>query len=477
MDYRRLKIWSESYAQLQAKIDAIYQDGNLINLIFKGAETLHFVLESSDAFAFFDEHKIEQKHQIWGQLRHARLKKIELEENDRILTLSLELQDIYGQKREFLLIAELIPPRPNLILCEIQDQQPVVLDAIHKYSLADNPARQILPNLVYQAPPGGWQPKTESTELSWELKHPPSGELISYEDPNLWLKDYHRYVILAQKEEQSKRQQLSHWKKAIQKLEKKMALQLKEAEGYRNRETWRLYAEVIKYNLLQMDRGQTELVTTNYLCSEMGEIRIPLKPELSPRQNMEYYLKLYKKADRGMERITALILNGSDEKQRMQEIIARIEGGEDLSFLLSSPKDGKSGNERLGKLDKLLRIRIDEKYEIVIGRKATENDFISTQLGKPHDWWFHTRIFRGAHVLLRCFQKTNPSDELKTICCRLAAWFSKARFSTNIPVDYTQVRYLRKPRHTAAGFITYSDYQTAFVDPLEPRQAREELGL
>ncbi len=113
----------------------------------------------------------------------------------------------------------------------------------------------------------------------------------------------------------------------------------------------------------------------------------------------------------------------------------------------------------------------------MVGRKARENDFVTTQLAQPHDWWFHTRIYRGSHILLRCFRKTDPSPELLNLCCSLAAWYSKARFSINVPVDYTQVRYVRKPRKSAPGFVTYTSHHTVFAEPKDLRTVRSELKL
>ncbi|MDP2172768.1 MAG: NFACT RNA binding domain-containing protein, partial [Candidatus Cloacimonadaceae bacterium] len=116
-------------------------------------------------------------------------------------------------------------------------------------------------------------------------------------------------------------------------------------------------------------------------------------------------------------------------------------------------------------------------FEIVIGRKASENDFVTTQLGRPHDWWFHTRIYHGAHVLLRNFHKKEPTGETIRLCCSLAAWYSKAKFSTNVPVDYTQIRFVRKPRKSAPGYVTYSNHHTYFASPMDIRAVREALKL
>ena len=190
---------------------------------------------------------------------------------------------------------------------------------------------------------------------------------------------------------------------------------------------------------------------------------------------MQYYLKKYKKAKRGKEVIEHNIAETEKKIKQLENIVQKAKSGE----LDELPQKGKLPqlSRKLEMAEKLLRLRIDDRFEIVIGRKASENDFITTQLARPHDWWFHSRLYHGSHILLRCLQKTNPPEELIQICCSLAAWYSKARFSQNVPVDYTQVRYVRKPHKSKPGFVTYTNHKTAFVQPMDLRTVKKELNL
>lgn len=476
MNYAILKAWSQQNNALKAQLEAVCLQGQELALVFKDGRELRFVLSSGDAFCLLTDSPGVSGAQIWQQLRHSRIEKLWLDPSDRILYIELNQTDIYQQQRWWRMIAELSPPRPNVILCELEGSRPIVVDALHKYSLADNPARQILPRLEYQAPQTGWKPPSDEAPAPYILKLP-GGDTLSFDDANSYLSAYYTQVLKAGEASRRRQQQLSHWQKAISKLRKKLAKQRDELKNAEAMDTWKLYAEIIKYNLGRISKGQKSLEAVNYYDPAMPNIEIPLREELSPSRNLELYLKRYKKAKTGLEVIACHIEEGEAELQRLSDILERIESGEDLDFISAEGKAAKHAPAKLNLLDKLLKVRINEDFEIVIGRKASENDFVSTQLGRPHDWWFHTRVFRGAHVLLRCLRKTNPPPEIMTLCCRLAAWFSKARFSSNVPVDYTQVRFLRKPRRSAPGFVTYTDHQTAFVEPLDPRAAREELGL
>lgn len=476
MDYSILKTWCEESDVQDVAIDSISHYNNQIAISFKGGSQLRIVLDSKDAFVYSQRAPGIRSDRIWPYLKNAVIKKAEIDPADRIISWELHHIDIYNQLRHYILIAELMPPKPNLIICELKEFQPIVVDAIHKYSLADNPSRQILPGFEYMPPLTSWKPQETKAKPPYTLTDVQSGEIYKYEDLNSYLAAYHQRVIIAQQELSHRKRMLAGWERLISKQEKKLVKQRQELAKAQDIDTWKLYAEVIKYNLDKIKPGQDSLEAINYFDAAMPTIRIPLKPELSPQANLRLYLKRFHKAKNGLKVIRENILQGEQELQRLQDAKARVEAGEELDPGLGQDRHQK-GQDKLSLLDKLLKIRVSDEFEIVIGRKAKENDFISTKLGRPHDWWFHTRVFRGSHVLLRCHRKTDPSEELKHICCSLAAWFSKARFSTNVPIDYTQVRFLRKPRGSAAGFVTYSNQQTAYVDPIDPRQAREILGL
>jgi len=476
VDYSVLKKWCQESDAHDVKIDAVSRYGNQVSVGFKNGNELIIVLDSKDAFVYSQNAAAEFSERIWPFLKHALLQKPDIDPADRIISWQLNQIDIYQQTRTFLLIAELMPPKPNLILCKLKNDKAIVVEAIHKYSLADNPARQILPNFEYMPPLTKWKPKISELQPPYILTDVQSQESLSFDDVNSYLAAYYQRVIIAQQELNKRKRMIAGWDKLIAKQEKKLEKQRRELATAEEMDTWRLYAEVIKYNLDSIKQGDDSLEAINYFDGAMPVILIPLKPELSPQANLKMYFKRYQKAKKGLEVIKENIQKGEQELRQLKSAKARVEAGEELDPALGQEKQ-HSGQEKLSLLDKLLKIKISDEFEIVIGRKAKENDFISTKLGRPHDWWFHTRVFRGAHVLLRCYRKTDPPEELKRICCSLAAWFSKARFSSNVPIDYTQVRFLRKPRGSAPGFVTYTNQQTAYVDPLDPRQAREVLGL
>ena len=210
------------------------------------------------------------------------------------------------------------------------------------------------------------------------------------------------------------------------------------------------------------------IVLTNYYEEEFPEISISLKEEFSPQENINFYFKKYRKARDGKEKIKEQIRLTNEAIKELDDRIAVVQNLEGDELVLYQNENRKD----VGHAKKRYRsISVNEDWEIIIGRTSTENDFITTRLARAWDWWFHTRVFKGTHVVLRNFSKKQLPDDLRLICCRLAAYFSKAKKSTNVPVDYTEIRYVRKPRKSPPGYVIYKEQKTLYVDPLSMRDA------
>lgn len=476
MKYELLKAWILETKDDKLVVDKVnYQDSEL-RLYFVNGMTLRFVRLENEFYPFLQYLRASSKQSsIWQQLEQMLWIKSEIAEMDRILYLHFEYTDIYQQLRRLCLVAECILPQPNLILTKVVDDKLIILDAITKYSLADNPQRQVLPNLPYFPPLTSYKPVQAEVALPLSLRK--IDETISFcSTINEYFHKYYTDVLVPRRELQQAKALTQKWQKELGKQEKKLHKQELELLDAEKSEQWHVMAETIKHNLNQIKTGDTELRAINYFDIQLAQINIPLLPDKHPLENMRYYIKKYQKAKKGFEIITANILKTKEEIGVIVQILERIKSGEFVESML----DGKAGSaafkQKMGRIDKLLRIKIDEDWELLIGRKATENDLITTQIAKAHDWWFHTRIYHGSHVVLRNFHKKEPPAELIEICCSLAAWYSKARFSANVPVDYTQIRFVRKPRKSAPGFVTYTKHNSVFATPKDLRTLKEEQG-
>jgi len=327
--------------------------------------------------------------------------------------------------------------------------------------------RMVLSNQPYFVPKTSFTPETAQ-----ELKIPPV-EGQQAEDVNSFFALKHKLSLQGSEHDDQLRHKAKLLARELKKVQKRLAMQEQDLQSAEKAEYYHACAEAIKPNMGSIKPGQTELTTTDYLSPEMAQIGVSLQPDKSPLQNLNYYIKKYQKAKNGLSIIKINIQKTLAEIEAIQALISRVDAGEDLD--LDYRDSTRVMSQKVQQLDKILNLRLSEDWHIYIGRKARENDYITTKLGKAQDWWFHSRIYRGAHVLLRNYKKKEVTADLIRICCSLAAWYSQAKFSVNVPVDYTQIRYVRKPRGSAAGFVTYTNYRTFFATPQDLRSVRSEL--
>jgi len=224
-------------------------------------------------------------------------------------------------------------------------------------------------------------------------------------------------------------------------------------------------------------KGMEEITLPNYYLSDFPKITIPLIPDKSPVENSNYYFKKYKKAKVGQKLKAEQIDKTSQEIKDIQADIEDIYEEDNYLHLLELTNIKKLNKRQTDTKVFFRRIKIDDNWEIFIGRSSSENDLLTCRVAKGRDWWFHTRVFQGTHVVLRNYANKHLPDKYRLICAQLAAYYSKAKKSENVPVDYTQIRFVRKPRGSAPGYVTYKNQKTLYVNPIDFRQAMKMLGI
>ena len=273
-----------------------------------------------------------------------------------------------------------------------------------------------------------------------------------------------------------KRDQLkSTIRKAIKKAAKKREKQRAELASAEDADTYRLYGELIAVHLHEIKRGQTELVAPNYYHPQAEKITIPLDPVLSPIANSQLYYKKYNKAKNGQAKIRTQLKRTEMELEYYASLESTLENP--LSFddlleieaemteagLLKAKKRTKQpSSSRVKNRPSLFRSA--GGWEILVGRNNKQNDQLTMKTASPHDLWLHTQKIPGSHVIIRTQGKPVPPEVLLE-AANLAVYFSKARGSSKVPVDYTEKRHLRKPAGAPPGFVVYNRYQTLRIDP------------
>ncbi|MBT3168985.1 MAG: DUF814 domain-containing protein [Candidatus Cloacimonetes bacterium] len=471
MKYKYLADWATSQTE-KLVFKEVKKFEDQIAIIFKKTKKfLQINLASEDSFCFFTENKelpfesAKMYSNFNIHLASSHLQKIEISDSDRIVFFHFEKVDIYGQKVRYRLIIELISHYQNVIL-----ERDVIIDCKKKISFAENRHRQILPNLEYAQPNSIY--KNEKEKINFPVAINAQNKLVenaeitpNFKCMNLLFEELYYNHILQNKVIKIKSQKIAVIQKQIKKKSRKITKLEAELLIAKDEEKWKQLAELLKANFSKIKRGATSILLKNYYESAFPKIEIVLFADKNAQQNIDYYFKKYRKARDGKVKIAQQIQVTQNEIIELERDVFDVEES-DISSLRSS--DSKIVKKQKKNYKK---IWISEDWEIFIGRTSSENDLLTTKLAKPHDWWFHTRIFRGTHIILRNYKKQDLPENLKLICCKLAAYFSKAKKSSNVPVDFTQIRYVRKPKGSPAGYVIYQNQKTIYVDPISMREA------
>ena len=259
---------------------------------------------------------------------------------------------------------------------------------------------------------------------------------------------------------------------------RKLTLRTAERKETEKRETWRQWGDLIKANLYRMQRGSRELEAEDFYAEAGKTVRIPLDPKLSPQQNAAHYYKLYAKAKNAERILGEQIREAEEELQYLESVLEELglaSGERDLLEIRRELAEQGYLKENGTKRKKQpapqpMRYASSNGAVILVGRNNLQNDQLTLKQADKGSIWLHAQKTHGSHVVAVC----GPEDgETLREAAMLAAWYSKGRDSANVAVDYTQVRYVRKPAGAKPGMVIYTNYRTLYVTP--DRAAVERL--
>jgi len=255
------------------------------------------------------------------------------------------------------------------------------------------------------------------------------------------------------------------------KKEDVFAKTIREIEG---RDKWRLYGDLLSACLYQIKPGAESVTTANFYDENAAEITIPLQTNRTPSENMQAYFKRYNKEKRTYEALQPQIASNRDELHYLESVLSAIQScteetdvddiREELTDqgFLRRRKVGK-GKQKPNK-SKPLRFVSSDGWEIFVGKNNKQNDDLTLRFADSDDLWLHAKDIPGSHVIIRTNQQT-PPDQTITEAANLAAYYSKARASSLIPVDYTSRRHVKKPSGAKPGMVIYDTNRTAYITP------------
>lgn len=257
----------------------------------------------------------------------------------------------------------------------------------------------------------------------------------------------------------------------IAKLKLKMEKLDKEKKSAEKLDTFQLYGELLTANSYAINKGDMEAVVDNYY-EEGTTVTIPLDPRKTPIENAQRYYSRYTKAKNALIMIAEQLKKAKEDIDYFEMIKQQV--------MQASPEDIDEIREELAELG-LMRARRGKKKQkpkkpspeayistsgipISVGKNNKQNDYLTFKIAARDHVWLHTKDIPGSHVVIH---DTNPDEQTIEEAAILSAYFSKARGSSSVPVDFTEIRHVKKPNGAKPGFVIYFEQKTLFVTPDE----------
>ena len=271
-------------------------------------------------------------------------------------------------------------------------------------------------------------------------------------------------------------------KNNIERCAKKLSIQQKTLKDAENKEKFKIYGDLVTANIYKITKGDTSVILENYYEDGSPAVKIELMSNLSPSQNAQRYYKLYSKLKNAEIEVKKQITATLSELEYFESTLALTENltsEADINAVKSELtelgyfKRQKSLKRQKEASAKPLHFVSSDGFDIYVGKNNTQNDYLTLKFANSMDFWFHTKQIHGSHTIIKLGIKKEIPDSTILEAAQLSAYYSKARQSSQVPVDYTQIKNVKKPNGAKLGMVIYDNYNTLYVTPKSP----EELGL
>ena len=254
-----------------------------------------------------------------------------------------------------------------------------------------------------------------------------------------------------------------------------------------NMDIYKLYGELITANLYKIKNYNTDKLELENYYDNNSIITIPLDKKYPPSQNAKIFFKKYNKLKNALKIVSEQKENTIKDLDYIESVIFELEACtsiEDITNIfeeisessvfkdkIENYKYKKSPKIKKSKLTKNKNVHFNpikykiENYVFLVGRNNVENDYLTLKYAKKTDLWFHTKDIHGSHCVLILDSNVPPSNSVLIKCAEIAAYHSKARNSSNVPVDFCEIKYVKKPSGAKPGMVIYKNNRTINVDP------------
>lgn len=246
-------------------------------------------------------------------------------------------------------------------------------------------------------------------------------------------------------------------------------------------EQYERIANIIIANLLHLTKGTRAVDLENIFSEKQEQVRITMDPKLTPSQNAEQYFAKSKKARTARSETERRLGELEEKSTLLEKLLLHLDQCQTQEQVDEFTKENSSTLQRWNIVaDKKATERIPFReftvagnFTVWVGKGSENNDLLTMKYAKPNDLWFHVRGASGSHAVLRVAGgKTQPSKEVITQAARIAAYYSKMRNASMVPVAYCERKYVRKPKRSEPGAVVMDREKVVFVEPGLPTEGR-----
>lgn len=387
------------------------------------------------------------------------LRGIEKLENERVLKFSFSGQTELGETVNHALVVQLTGRSANIFLLDARN---FVLDAMRENF---GEGQEI--GTLY-APPPKPDAKPQNQRIEEEF---PKGDFATLSEA---LDDFYqnreretRFQAKAQAARNELKQETAKREKLIKNLNQDLA-------NHGEPENWKRFGDLLLANLANAKRRDGKVFVTDFYDENLPQIEIEIEENQTITEAAEKFFRRYAKARNAGEEISKRLntlkaeISGLEEKrERLEQAISE----KDFDFLdeiSGQPLDKKSGKRRKKNQENFTGARnylSSDGFEILVGKGAKNNDFLTFRVAKSQDLWLHAADYPGSHVVVRNPNRREIPPKTLIEAAQLAAFFSQAKSESKVAVHYTPKKFVFKPKGAVPGLVNLSSFKTILVEP------------
>lgn len=263
----------------------------------------------------------------------------------------------------------------------------------------------------------------------------------------------------------------------LDRCNKKVEILTKTLDECTEKDSFRLNGELLTANIYSIKKGEETISLLNYY--DNTNVNIKLDPNKTPSENIQYYYKKYNKLKKSEEMASIQLKLTKEEIEYLQSVVTSIKNADNYEEIEEIRRElietgyikfRKNTQNKKAKLSKPLHFISSDGLDIFVGKNNYQNDYLTLKFAEKHDTWMHAKDIPGSHVIIKKFGEIPEKTLMEA--ANLAAYYSKGKDSSKVPIDYTEVKNVKKPSGAKPGMVIYYTNKTIYVTPTEPNIAR-----